>query len=129
MNSRKACEVRMPKCTVRYMYHLVHKGRVAELHSEAEGVTRTTPEVARELTGAASSYCGWGPWTADGCPGPGDQAVGAARTHAGERCANAPVHTVSCAPESERPEGETDDCHVGGPGGPAGRGPGRCPAR
>jgi hypothetical protein len=56
---------------------------MASLHVEAEGVTRAGPEAVGVLAGDASSYCGWGPWSASGCQGRGDQEAGGARARVG----------------------------------------------
>lgn len=79
---------------------------MARLHAGAEGVARSAPQVVRELADDGSSYRVWGPWSASGYQGPGDQAAGGtARTHVPERCANAAVHTFSCAPNLSDPKG------------------------
>ena len=75
------------------------------LHVEAQGVSRAGPEAVWELVGDASSYSGWGSWSASGYQRPGVYVGGPARTHAAERCANAAVRTVSCAPIRSDPKG------------------------
>jgi len=94
------------QCTIRYMYHSVHKeGEMARLHLEAEGVTQTAPEAVRELVAGARRYHEWGPWSTSGYQRRGDQAAdGVARTHAAERCANAAVHTFSYVPDLTDPK-------------------------
>ena len=80
-------------------------GQMARLHAEAEGVAPAAPEAVRELADA-SRYREREPASANGARGPGDQAAdGAARTHAAERCANAAVHSFSCATDLSDPEG------------------------
>jgi uncharacterized protein YndB with AHSA1/START domain len=50
------------------MYHVVHKegGSMMQMHVEAEGTTRATPEVAWSLIADANTYAKWGPWDASG---------------------------------------------------------------
>src|SRR5512142_3514526 len=115
----RACVVRMPQCTVWYMYHLVHKGgRMARLHAGAQGVTRAAQGSVWTRAGGAGSYRVRGPAGASGDQCLGDRAaVAAARTPAAERGANAAGHTVSTAPNPSDPKGESDDHHVSRPGG------------
>jgi uncharacterized protein YndB with AHSA1/START domain len=49
---------------------------MAQLHVEAEGVTRAAPEAVWELVANADSYHEWGPWSASGYQSPGDPAHG-----------------------------------------------------
>src|SRR5215831_20357010 len=71
----RACDVRMPQCTIRYMFHLVQRrGQMAQLHVEAEGVAQAAPEVVWELVANADSYSQWGPWSASGYENLGTQA-------------------------------------------------------
>jgi hypothetical protein len=67
-------------------------------------VTRAAPEVVWELIADADSHNEWGPWRASGYQRPGVMS-GPARTHAAARCANAAVHTFSCAPNLSDLEG------------------------
>jgi hypothetical protein len=61
---------------MRYMNHLVQQGGLmAGLHVEAEGVTRAAPEVVWQLVADADRYHEWGPWSASGYQGQGDQAA------------------------------------------------------
>src|SRR5260221_1829204 len=63
----RACDVRMPQCTIRYMFHLLQgRGRMARLHVEAQGVVRAAAEVVWELVADADSYHDWGPWSSGG---------------------------------------------------------------
>jgi hypothetical protein len=58
------------------MNHLVQQGGLmAGLHVEAEGVTRAAPEVVWQLVADADRYHEWGPWSASGYQGQGDQAA------------------------------------------------------
>jgi hypothetical protein len=56
---------------------------MVRLPVEAEGVTRAGPEAAGVLANNASSYCGWGPWSASGYQGRGDQEAGGASPRLG----------------------------------------------
>jgi uncharacterized protein YndB with AHSA1/START domain len=51
---------------------------MTQLHVEAEGVAQAAPEVVWELVSDADSYSEWGPWSASGYQGRGDQAADAA---------------------------------------------------
>jgi len=51
---------------------------MAQLHVEAEGVTRAAPEAVWELVSDADRYHEWGPWNASGYRSPGDAAHGGA---------------------------------------------------
>jgi hypothetical protein len=79
-------------------------------HVEAQSMTRAAPEVVCELAGGASSYCGWGR-AARAATRARALRRWPARTHAGERSANAAALTVSCAPSLSGPRG-SDDYHV-----------------
>ena len=53
---------------------------MAQLHVEAEGVTRAAPQAVWELAANADRYPQWGPWSAGGYHSRGDQnGVGAIR--------------------------------------------------
>jgi hypothetical protein len=56
---------------------------MVRLHVEAQGVTRAGPEAVEVLAGDASRYCGWGPWSASGYQGRGDQEASGARARLG----------------------------------------------
>ena len=56
---------------------------MARLHVEAEDMIRAGPEAVRVPAGDASSYCGWGPWSASGYQGRGDQEAAGARARLG----------------------------------------------
>jgi len=47
---------------------------MAQLHVEAEGVTRAAPEAVWELVANADRYHQWGPWSASGYQSPDDHA-------------------------------------------------------
>jgi len=88
------------------MYHLVHLEWMARSYVEAEAVARPAPDVVWELAGDAEQSLRVGAVERERAHGRGAQAAGgAARTHAAERCANAAVHTVSCAPSLRDPKG------------------------
>src|SRR5215813_4485741 len=69
----RACDMRMPECTIWYVIHLVQGGPMARLHVEAQGVARATPEAVWELVANARTYHQWGPWSAGGYENLGDQ--------------------------------------------------------
>ena len=51
---------------------------MAQLHVEATGVARATPEVVWELVANADRYSEWGPWSASGYENLGGQAADSA---------------------------------------------------
>ena len=44
---------------------------MTQMHVEAEGTTRATPQVAWSLSADANTYAKWGPWDASGYQEPG----------------------------------------------------------
>jgi hypothetical protein len=77
---------------------------MAGLHVEAEGVTRGAQRPCESWSATPAATAG-GAVEHERLPGLGRDVGGPARTHAAERCANAAVHTFSCAPHLSDPRG------------------------
>src|SRR5262245_14441788 len=98
----RACEAGIPKCTIRYMFHLVQGGRqMTRLRVEAEGVTRAAPEAVWVLVANADRYGEGGPWSGGGSQDLGGQAPDGAGVIRWFRYGR--TVTVEQVLESERP--------------------------
>src|ERR1700679_374291 len=72
----RACDDGTSNCTIWYRTERADKGgSMAQLHVEAEGTSRATPDAVWRLVGDADRFAEWGPWDDGGYERPGDESA------------------------------------------------------